>query len=93
MKTIWTLPFISRRFSQIKSLRQTRIFLRPVVGARLLSQAVFAESASSRETSDMAPKFELKTPKGTKDCKSLHDRDLTAYKSLRALRALTKSRN
>jgi hypothetical protein len=76
MKTIWKLPFRSIRSSQIRSLRQTRIFLRPVVVARPLSQAVSAELVSSKETSEMAPKFELKTPKGTKDCKSLQGQGL-----------------
>jgi type II secretory pathway component PulJ len=81
MKTIWTVPIRSIRSSQFRSLRQKQIFLRPVVVARPLSQA---ETASSRETSEMPPRFELKTPKGTKDCESLHDGGDFVYKDLRA---------
>jgi hypothetical protein len=84
MKTIWTTPIRSIRLSPFRSLRQKQIFLRPVVVTRPLSQAGSAETASSKETSEMAPKFELKTPKGTKDCKSLHGRCDFVYKNLRA---------
>jgi len=83
MKAIWTIPIRSIRSSPFRSLRQKQIFLRLVV-VRRLSQAGSAETASSKETSEMAPKFELKTPKGTKDCESLHCRCGFVYKNLRA---------
>jgi hypothetical protein len=84
MKTIWTIPFRSIRSSQFRSLCQKQSFLCPVVVARPLSQALSAEIAFSKETSEMAPKFELKTPKGTKDCESLYDRGNLVSKNLRA---------
>jgi hypothetical protein len=84
MKTIWKIPIRSVWSSQFRSLRQKQIFLCPVVVVRPLSWGVSAETASGKETFEMAPKFELKTPKGTKDCESLHGRGDFSYKNLRA---------
>ena len=85
MKTIWRFSIRSIRSSKFISIHQTRVFLQPVVVARPLSQTFSAAPVPSIETSEMAPKFELKTPKGTKDCESPHDPILFAYKILRLL--------
>jgi hypothetical protein len=90
MKKNWTLPLRSIRSSQFRGLRQTSVFLQTLLVTRPLSHAVSAEPASNKETSEMAPKFELKTPKGTKDCKSLHSRGLFVYKILGALHLILK---
>jgi hypothetical protein len=90
MKKNWTLPLRSIRSSQSRGLRQTPVFLQTILVARPLSHAVSAELASNKETSEMAPKFELKTPKGTKDCESLHSRGLFVYKVLEARHLILK---
>lgn len=71
MKAIWTLPLRSIRSSQFRSLRHSRVFLRPFLSTNTTSRAFSKEPDSGSEIPEMAPKFELKTPKGTKDCESL----------------------
>ncbi len=85
MKTIWTFPIRSIRSSHSRSLRHTRAFLNPIVVASQRIQASSAGPALSTESPEMAPKFELKTPKGTKDCESLHVRVLFVSSILRSV--------
>lgn len=67
MKTICTVISRSARSLTITRFRQSSKVL-PVVEFTQKPRYFSAEKPFGSETSEMAPKFELKTPKGTKDC-------------------------
>jgi hypothetical protein len=68
MKTTWTFLFRSVRSSRFGSLPPLSGCARPGAISTFQYRSVSEEAYHNLDSWNMAPKFELKTPKGTKDC-------------------------
>ena len=71
MKTIYTIILRSVQPLAIARFRQPSRVLLPTAEFAQYRRYFSAERTFGIETSEMAPKFELKTPKGTKDCEAI----------------------
>jgi hypothetical protein len=71
MKTICTIALRSVRYTPTARSLPQRKALAPVIYSPQCSRYFSAEAVPNPESTEMAPKFELKTPKGTKDCELL----------------------
>ena len=71
MKTIYTVILRSAQPLAIARFRQPSRVLLPTAEFAQYRRYFSAERTFGIETSEMAPKFELKTPKGTKDCEAI----------------------
>jgi hypothetical protein len=71
MKTICTAISRSARSLTITRFQQSSKVLLPIIEFAQYPRYFSAERPFGSETLEMAPKFELKTPKGTKDCEPL----------------------